>query len=294
MTDRRLLIRPDDAPDKTGLIAILPPAAAGWEHLGMAFVRLNAGGKFPISTHENEHVSIILGGRANYRTNQGDFLNVGGRRNVFDGLPHALYLPRHTEIEIEALTDGFEVVACWTATDQDHPARHITPADVTSEIRGGGNMTRQIVNIVPPGFPAHKLVIVEVFTPAGNWSSYPPHKHDEHRVGDDGALLEADLEEIYFYKHARPEGYAYQRIYTTDTSLDALLMARSNDIVLVPEGYHPVVSAGGYDTYYLNILAGSAHSLANSDDPAHTWIKATWDAPDPRLPLVTLEMEAAR
>ena len=161
------------------------------------------------------------------------------------------------------------------------------------EIRGGGNATRQINSMIPPGFDCQRLVAVEVYTPSGNWSSYPPHKHDVHRQDEQGNLLEADLEEIYFYKLDRPEGYAYQRVYTADGSRDQLVLARSNDVVLVPEGYHPVVSAHGYTTYYLNFLAGSAQSLANTDDPDYAWIKAQWQTQDPRLPVVSMEMEVS-
>jgi 5-deoxy-glucuronate isomerase len=152
--------------------------------------------------------------------------------------------------------------------------------------------------MLAPGFNCQRLIIVEVFTPAGNWSSYPPHKHDEHRLAPDGSLLEADLEEVYFYKVAREDqmsnpgdGYAVQRVYTADGSLDQTVVARQDDVVLVPEGYHPVVATPGYHVYYLNALAGSAQSLANSDDPQHAWVKETWRAKDPRLPLVSMEME---
>jgi 5-deoxy-glucuronate isomerase len=136
-------------------------------------------------------------------------------------------------------------------------------------------------------------VCVEVYTPPGNWSSYPPHKHDVHRVDAAGNLLEADLEEIYFYKLDHPGGYAYQRVYTDTRSIDALMMAQTHDMVLVPEGYHPVVSAHGYTTYYLNFLAGSAQSLANVDDPQYAWIKGTWTHKDLRLPIVHHGMEPA-
>lgn len=130
------------------------------------------------------------------------------------------------------------------------------------------------------------------FTPPGNWSSYPPHKHDQHRLDADGNLIEADLEEVYFYKIDRPEGYAYQRIYTADGKLDELILARDSHLVLSPEGYHPVVAAHGYTCYYLKMSAGSAQSLAATDDPAYTWVKTTWKEKDPRLPLVNMEMEA--
>jgi 5-deoxy-glucuronate isomerase len=145
--------------------------------------------------------------------------------------------------------------------------------------------------MIPPGFDCHRLVVVEVYTPSGNWSSYPPHKHDEHRVDENGVLLEADLEEVYFYKIDKPEGYAYQRVYTSDRRLDELILVQDNQLVLSPEGYHPVVSAHGYTTYYLNMLAGSAQSLANVDDPDYAWVKGTWTEQDPRLPVVNLQME---
>jgi 5-deoxy-glucuronate isomerase len=145
--------------------------------------------------------------------------------------------------------------------------------------------------MIPPGFPSSRLVVVEVYTPSGNWSSYPPHKHDEHIVDQAGNVLEADLEEIYFYKIDRPEGFAYQRIYTSDRKIDELIMARDSHLVLSPQGYHPVVAAPGYNCYYLNMLAGSAQSLAATDDPDHAWVKETWKDQDPRLPLVTMDME---
>jgi 5-deoxy-glucuronate isomerase len=144
--------------------------------------------------------------------------------------------------------------------------------------------------MIPPGFACERLVVVEVYTPSGNWSSYPPHKHDTRRVDSAGNLLEADLEEIYFYKIDRPEGYAYQRIYTDDRHIDELMLVQNDQLVLSPEGYHPVVAAHGYTAYYLNILAGSDQSLAATDDPAYSWIKDTWKTKDSRLPIVTLEM----
>lgn len=144
--------------------------------------------------------------------------------------------------------------------------------------------------MILPGFDCDRLVVVEVYTPSGNWSSYPPHKHDTRKVDNGGNLLEADLEEIYFYKIDRPEGFAYQRIYTDDRHLDELIMVHDNELVLSPEGYHPVVAAHGYNVYYLNILAGSDQSLASSDDPTFAWVKNNWHQLDPRVPVVTLEM----
>jgi len=289
-TAENMLLRSQDTGD-TGIFTQVTPQRAGWEYLHMAARRLNAGMTYTGSTGDYEYVHVILGGVCSIKTSAGTFERVGRRPNVFSGMPYALYLSRHTDFEITALTDGVEVASCWVATDEDHPARLVTPADCTIELRGGNNASRQINSIIPPGFDCQRLICVEVYTPGGNWSSYPPHKHDVHRVDESGVLLEADLEEIYFYKLDKPEGYAYQRVYTDDRSIDAVMMAQNHDAVLVPEGYHPVVSAFGYTTYYLNFLAGSAQSLANVDDPAYAWVKSQWTGIDPRLPLVTKAME---
>jgi 5-deoxy-glucuronate isomerase len=289
-TAQNMLIRSQDR-GGSGVFARVSAEAAGWEYLNMAALRLNKGEKYADKVGEHEHVSVILGGRCNIRTSVGAYLNIGRRPDVFSGMPYALYLPRRAEFEIEALTDNLEIASCWAPTDQEHPARLVTPQDSAIEIRGGGNATRQINGILPPGFDCHRLVCVEVYTPPGNWSSYPPHKHDVHREDGQGNVLEADLEEIYFYKINPPNGYAYQRVYNDSRSIDAVMMTQNHDAVLVPEGYHPVVSAHGYTTYYLNFLAGSAQSLANVDDPAYSWVKSTWTYKDPRLPLVHHGME---
>lgn len=276
---------------KSGIFASVSAEQAGWEYLNMAALRLARGEKYEGSTGDHEHASVILGGVCHMRFSGGEFLHIGRRPDVFSGMPYAVYLPRNTDFEIEALTDGFEVASCWVPTDRDYPAQLVTPKDSPIELRGGGNASRQINGILSPGFNCHRIVAVEVYTPSGNWSSYPPHKHDVHREDAQGNLLEADLEEIYFYKFDRPGGYAYQRVYNDDRSIDAVMMTQQHDAVLVPEGYHPVVSAHGYTTYYLNFLAGSAQSLANSDDPDYAWVKDTWTFKDPRLPIVDMGME---
>ncbi|MCI0395916.1 MAG: 5-deoxy-glucuronate isomerase [Chloroflexi bacterium] len=270
------------------------PETAGWEWLSFAARKMAQGEQWRQETGNDEYAIVVLGGVCSVRSSRGEWNHIGRRPNVFSGMPYALYLPRQTTFTLEAVSDELDVACGWCAAAGDHPAQLVRPEQATVEIRGGGNATRQINNIVPPGFNCHRLVAVEVYTPSGNWSSYPPHKHDVHREDAAGNVLEADLEEIYFYKLDRPGGYAYQRVYTADGRLDELVMARNNDIVLVPEGYHPVVSAHGYTTYYLNFLAGSAQSLANSDDPAYAWVKATWQEKDPRLPVVTLEMEGSK
>jgi 5-deoxy-glucuronate isomerase len=217
---------------------------------------------------------------------------VGGREDVFAAAADAVYLPRRTDFTVTA-EDGGDFAVAWVPTDQDHDPWRIRSEDVAVAVRGGDNVSRQINDVLPPGSPVHRLVLVEVYTPSGNWSSYPPHKHDVHIEGDDGELVEADLEEVYFYRIDKPEGYAYQRVYTDEhsplhqsgTPIDALVRAEHNSAVLVPEGYHPVVSAPGYMTYYLNVLAGSAQSLANQDDPRYSWVKDEYASVDPRVPL---------
>jgi 5-deoxy-glucuronate isomerase len=276
-----------------GLLLEVTPASAGWDHISFQARTLRGGQRHAHATGAHELAIVVLSGVLAVNSNRGNWQSIGGRMSVFSGRPHALYLPRNTEFEITAASD-VEFALAWTSTDRDDAPRLVTPADVPVEIRGGDNATRQINGILPPGFACRKLVIVEVYTPAGSWSSYPPHKHDVHKTGADGSVLEADLEEIYYFKIDKPSGFAYQRVYTDPESplhkagapIDAVMLARDGDAVLVPEGYHPVVAAPGYTCYYLNILAGSAQSLANSDDPAHSWVKDSYRGLDPRVPLV--------
>jgi 5-deoxy-glucuronate isomerase len=226
---------------------------------------------------------------------------MGGRSHVFEGLPYSLYLPRETSFTVSAVSDC-EFAAAWARAGADYPPRLISPSDLTVEIRGGDHATRQINRLIPPGFPCSRLVVVEVYTPGGNWSSYPPHKHDVHRVGPDGNILEADLDEIYYYKIDRPEGYALQRVYTAPESplhqagfpLDVTVIARDNDVVLIPEGHHPVSSPPGYTTYYLNVLAGTAQSLAATDDPEFAWVKDSYQQRDPRVPIYPVDEDLIR
>jgi 5-deoxy-glucuronate isomerase len=277
-----LIIHPSDHDD--GVVMHIDPAIAGWEHLHFEVRQLHPGATWEWDTGDNELGLVVLGGTCAVRSNRGEWPQVGERQNVFSGLPHALYLPRHTTFVLTA-TSPCEIAYAWVAVDADFPARLITPVDVGIEIRGGDNMTRQINGIIHPGFPCGRLVMVEVYTPAGNWSSFPPHKHDVHREDADGTLIEADLEEVYFYRFERPGGFAYQRVYTSDGTTDELLFCRDCDLVLVPHGYHPVVGGPGATTYYLNFLAGSAQSLTATDDPTYAWIKDTFVTTDPRVPV---------
>lgn len=286
-TESRLLIKPNFSHRE--YIAVTPESA-GWDHLSFSAVKLAKGEQWEFDTGENELALTILGGTIDIESNQGEWKGIGSRTDVFHGMPTTLYLSRHTRFNVTAAYGEANFACGWAAATQDYPARLIRPEDVSVELRGGDNASRQINQMILPGFPCERLVVVEVFTPSGNWSSYPPHKHDSRRVDADGRVLEADLEEVYFYKIDKPDGYAYQRCYTDDGRIDELVLVQDDHLVLSPEGYHPVVAAQGYNAYYLNYLAGTDQSLASTDDPRYAWIKETWMGLDPRLPLVNLSM----
>jgi 5-deoxy-glucuronate isomerase len=291
-TSENILVKPQTIPGDSDLILSITPEQAGWEFISFQARRLAEGKSWSFETGENELAIVNLSGRYTVRSNRGQWSEIGARKDVFAGAAHALYLPRQTAFTITA-EQGGEYAVAWVPTNLDHEPWLIEPKDVAVSVRGGDNVSRQINDLLPPGSPVHRLVLVEVYTPSGNWSSYPPHKHDVHLEDKDGNLLEADLEEVYFYKIDKPDGYAYQRVYTDETSplhkaghpIDALVRAENNCAVLVPEGYHPVVSAPGYMTYYLNVLAGSAQTLTNQDDPRYAWVKNTYTRKDNRLPL---------
>jgi len=285
----RLLIRPEERNEHYQYV---PRESSGWSYLNFAARLMRRGENWVGDTGPNEYAIILLGGNYRVVSDKGTWETVNGRRNVFAGIAHSLYLPRHTAFELTAESDTLDIAYGWCETDRDFAPVFKTPEEVAIEIRGGDNATRQINDLLGPGFPCHRLVAVEVYTPSGNWSSFPAHKHDERRIDVAGNLLEARLEEIYFYKLSKPQGYALQRVYTSDGSLDEVAIARDNDVVLVPKGYHPVVAGHGYDVYYLNFLAGSDQSLANSPDPDHAWIFGTWKGVDSRVPMVTAKMNS--
>ncbi len=288
---RSLLVKPKFPQTDASLVNRITAEEAGWRLLNAGLRQLHQTETWSGETTDFETVFVILGGKCSVKTFRNTWNEIGHRPDVFSGMPYAVYLPRRSRYQIEALTPTLEIAYCWVPATTDHAERLITPKDCAIEIRGGGHATRQINSILPPGSDCERLICVEVYTPGGNWSSYPPHKHDADHTGASGEALEADLEEIYLYKIRHPQGFAVQRVYTKDRRLDQTVSAYSNDMVLVPEGYHPVSAPCGYDCYYLNFLAGSSQSLANSDDPDHAWIKETWEAQDPRVPIVTHEME---
>ena len=286
-----LLIHPSAG--STGEYQSIAANDANWTYLHFGARMVGAGEQWSGDTGENEMCIVLLGGTFRISSQWGEWVTERGRRDVFSGFPHAAYLPPHTRFTLTGERNGADIAYGMTRGTDGFSGRLITPRDVNNhgvEFRGGDNASRQINSILPPGAACHRLVCVEVYTPSGNWSSFPAHKHDERIVGADGTLLEAELEEVYFYKFGKPQGFALQKIYTDDRSLNEIAEAHHNDAVLIPRGYHPVSAGHGYDTYYLNFLAGSDQSLANTSDPDHRWIFGSWKTMDPRLPLVTMEM----
>jgi 5-deoxy-glucuronate isomerase len=262
-----------------GELLRLPREVAGWEWMSFSVYRLNPGESYEANLGKEEAVFVVLGGKC--LADWGEVpTSIGKRKNVFDGFPYALYLPAGSRANFTGET-ACEIAECRVPSDARLAPKLITPSDVVSSLRGGGNASRQIVDVIRPDFPADKLVVVEVYTPGGNWSSYPPHKHDVHNPPK-----EVDLDEIYYYRIEQQEGFALQHLYSADRSSELTLRPKDGDVVLVRSGYHPVVAGPGYNVYYLNFLAGSSRMLAVTEDANHVWIRDTWKEIDSRLPLI--------
>ena len=290
-TKCKLLVHPQI--DEAGVYQNITSKEVGWKSLNFGARKIKNGEEWKHSTGENEMCIVLLGGNFSITSKWGKWETQNGRKDVFGGLPHAAYLPPNTEFVLTSLSEEVDIAFGFTPALNNFDAYFITPQKVNDygiEFRGGDNASRQINSILPPGSKCSKLVCVEVYTPSGNWSSFPAHKHDNRKVDENGKVVEAELDEIYFYKFTKPQGFALQKVYTDDRSLNEIAEPHINDVVLVPKGYHPVAAGHGYHTYYLNFLAGSDQSLANTDDPNHKWIYGTWKKMDERLPLVTLEM----
>ena len=267
-------------PEDSGELLHLTREQAGWEWMSFFVRRLQPGNLFRTSTQHEEAAFVLLSGICNVDWSSGE-KRIGKRTSVFNGLPHAVYLPHGYQISFTAET-VCEIAECRVPSEAKLEPRLITPEDVITGLRGGGNASRQIVDIIRPDFPADKIVAIEVYTPGGNWSSYPPHKHDVHNPP-----AEVDLDEIYYYRIDHPkEGFALQRLYSPDKSHDFTVRTQDGDAVLVRSGFHPVVAGPGYNVYYLNFLAGTSRTLAVTEDPNHVWLKSTWKEMGPRLPLV--------
>ncbi len=276
-------------PARTGDMDI-SPRDAGWTYSGLRVLEMNAGETRTIETGEAETIVLPFSGGCTVRCD-GETFELLGRRGVFTRVTDFAYVPRDASVTIST-SGGGRFALPSAVCSRRLPFRYVSAEDVPVEIRGAGVCTRQVNNFAAAGvFDCDKLIAVEVLTPSGNWSSYPPHKHDEGRPG-----TESVLEEIYYFEIAGGDsGMGYQRVYgTAERPQDLLAEVRSGDVVTIPHGWHgPSMAVPGYDMYYLNVMAGPGKERAwlICDDPTHAWVRGTWEEqhPDPRLPLTGTE-----
>jgi 5-deoxy-glucuronate isomerase len=268
---------------------------AGWRYLSFHSLTLEFDEAAAL-VHDNQEAVLVVisGGGVRLEFDRGAPLDLIGRENVFSGLPWAAYIPRRSGARIvgRPVRSGEKVNVAYgqappsgRTTVLTEPVL-ITPDDVEVEIRGAGHATRQVNNMVMPGFGADRLMCCEVLTPGGNWSGWPAHRHDYDQMPD-----EAVLEESYFYQFQQPAGWAIARLYDADRGFDAHWTVRHGDVLLVTRGYHPFAASPGYDAYYLNFLAGDRRTMQARDDPQLAWVRGTWPSMDrdPRVPLVGSE-----
>ncbi len=271
---------------------VVTPESAGWGFSGLRVLALPPGGTATFATGPDELLVLPLEGGCAVECDD-QRLRLDGRDDVFSRVSDFAYVPRDAVVTVSAERGGRFALPSARAKRR-LPVRYGPAEEVPVELRGAGQASRQVNNFCSPEvFEADRLIAVEVLTPAGNWSSYPPHKHDEEREG------ESALEEVYYFEVARG-GPAYQRVYTSGPGrqIDVCAEVTSGDVVLIPHGYHgPSMAAPGYDLYYLNVMAGPGERVWRfCDDPAHAWIRGSWEgqALDPRLPLTSAVADRAR
>ena len=268
----RLLIKPA----KAQRVHQITPHSAGWKYVGFELYDVQAGQPLSLQQAGRELCLVVLSGSASVKVGEQRWNGVGGRGSVFDEqAPGVVYVPAGASAEVLADT-VVELAVCSApgqSNDQSNEpgnsgrARIIDDAMMSQEVRGQGSNTRYVRNILTESQPADSLLVVEVITPAGNWSSYPPHKHDRNALPE-----ESQLEETYYHRLNPSSGYVHQRVYTDNRSLDETVSAEDRDVVLVPQGYHPVGVPHGYTSYYLNVMAGPVRAWRFANDPAHEWL----------------------
>lgn len=271
----RLHRRPPTPDPATGVVHDISPADAGWRYVGFREHRLARGMQVTLPPDDRERALVVLEGTVDARSGAQRWASLGSRERVFDGpAPPVLLLEPEADLTVEAETEATVIIA-------DAPAAEVRrthlfePAAIPVETRGSGMTERRIHHLLPPAAEAGRLILFEVFTPGGNWSSYPPHKHDTEEPP-----REAYLEELYYYRFDRPQGWGFARVYTPDRTLDASFAPTDGDVLLIPQGYHPFGAPAGYDAYYLNVMAGPRRAWHFTVDPEHAWLM-DWD---PNLP----------
>ncbi len=255
------------APAPDASILTVTPESAGWEYVGFEVLSLEEGAVAARDTGGRELCVVVISGSVQVLSPHGEWGDLGGRPDPWSGRPDAAYLPPRTRVEIEAAGAGAEVGLCWAPAPRGGASPSLLPGvEIEVETRGYGALERTIHPILMADREAESLLVCEVLTPAGHWSSYPPHKHDR-----DAAPEETRLEETYYHRISPTRGFGLQRVYTDDRSLDETLAFGDRDCVLVPRGYHAVSAPPGYDVYYLNVMAGPKRLWAVANDPDHKW-----------------------
>jgi 5-deoxy-glucuronate isomerase len=251
-----------------GKVHDITPANAGWGYAGFGLYRLKAGETASEATGDREAILVLVEGKAHVHAAGTDWGVMGERMDVFERTPpHCLYVPNGTDWQAKATTDC-TLAICTAPGRGGHAARRLGPDGITLTQRGTGSNTRFINNIAMEALDAaDSLLVTEVYTPQGNWSSYPSHRHDE----DDFPRM-TYLEETYYHRLNPATGFAFQRVYTEDGSLDESMAVKNHDLVLVPKGHHPCAAPYGYDLYYLNVMAGPRRNWRFQNDPDHDWI----------------------
>jgi 5-deoxy-glucuronate isomerase len=262
-----LLVRAH-APDRDGCVMRVTPESAGWRYVGFDVFRLEAGARVRRDLAGRESCVVVLGGSCDIRSEAGEWVDVGSRATPFDGPPSGAYLPPGTAFEIAARAGPVEIALGHAPAKRGAPARVLAPGDARLEVRGSGPTERRIHHILMEDAPAESLLVTEVVTPAAHWSSYPPHKHDTNDPPNETAL-----EETYYHRLRDQRGFALQRVYTADRSLDESLAVHNGECVLVPRGYHTVSAAPGYELYYLNVMAGPVRQWKVTFDPDHSRLR---------------------
>ncbi|HEY8426694.1 MAG TPA: 5-deoxy-glucuronate isomerase [Limnochordales bacterium] len=259
-------------PAPTGEVGVTP-AQAGWRYLSFRARRLNPGEELRLAAGPRELAVVLLSGTMSV-TAGSDRWTCAGRSDVWERVPPwAVLVPPYCEARVAAVTHA-HVALVEAPAERGFGPRVIRPDEVVIEERGAGNTARTIHHILPPSVPAARLILVEVYTPGGNWSSFPPHKHDTEEPPH-----EAYLEEVYYYQIHPSTGFALQRVYTPDGSLDASVAVRDGDLVCVPRGYHPVAATPGFDCYYLNAMAGHRRAWNFRVDPVYAHLM-NWQKPE--------------
>jgi len=250
-----------------GQVIHITPQSAGWRHVGFDVYKLAPGGHAAATAENREVCLVLVSGKARVKAGGRDFGVLGERMTPFEGKPHAVYVPGGADWRVDAASDLTLAVCSAPSGGGKHPARHIAPQDMGQETRGKGTNVRYVTNILPEDAPADSLLVVEVLTPGGHTSSYPPHKHDQ-----DNLPAESLLEETYYHRLNPAQGFAFQRVYTDDRSLDEAIVVEDGSVVMVPRGYHPVAAIHGYDLYYLNVMAGPRRTWKFHNAREHEWL----------------------